>query len=244
MPEASNRNVNYAKIAQGLSELESDVGKQAAAIATISSEVGALKSSIDDIKSAISNIAEKQNKGSNWGVLAAWSTVLVSIIAGLGYLALVPVQNDLTENRELLKESSALFLEHVRDGHPQKVMDMVDSLRLEVEENETEALREMQQVVAYEAELTNAKLKAERELSEARIAHLRDLISANSNDVSELDDMLQREMRLLDNILQREMGLHVDRLNEKSNLYETKSAERHQLQREQIDRLQKNMEGK
>jgi uncharacterized coiled-coil protein SlyX len=249
------RRTNYARIASGLHELENDVAKQAAALAGISTEVGSLKNSISEIKDAIQLIADKQNKGSNWGVLGTWGAVIITLVGGLGYLALIPLQDDLAENRDSILQSNRDFVAHIQDGHPQMVLDKMADLRDEVEENEREALREMQETTAqmtamraakdaeiktminYEAELTDAKLAAAAELREAKLAHHEDLIAANSAGVTDLDSMLQREMRLLDEILQREMGLNVDRLEALSTAGSQASKERHDLQATEISTL-------
>jgi uncharacterized coiled-coil protein SlyX len=253
--ETKKPRTNYARIAAGLHDLENDVANQAAAIATISSEVGSLKTSISEIKDAIRQIADKQNKGSNWGVLGTWGAVIITLVGGLGYLALIPLQDDLAENRDSILQANRDFVAHVQDGHPKMVLDKMADLRDEVEENEREALREMQEttdqmtamraakdaeiktMIRYEAELTDAKLAAAKELIDAKLLHHADLIASNTAGVVDLDAMLQREMRLLDEILQREMGLHVARITEKADVGEEKSKERHEEQKEEIKLL-------
>jgi hypothetical protein len=255
------RRNNYARIASGLHELENDVAKQAAALAGISTEVGSLKNSIFEIKDAIQLIADKQNKGSNWGVLGTWGAVIITLVGGLGYLALIPLQDDLAENRDSILQSNRDFVAHIQDGHPQMVLDKMADLRDEVEENEREALREMQEttdqmtamraakdaeiktMIQYEAELTDVKLAAAAELREAKLTHHADLIASNTSGIADLDAMLQREMRLLDEILQREMGLHVARITEKANVHEEKSKERHEEHKEEVRLLRNKLYG-
>ena len=199
---ANNATANYNKLAAGLAAVEADISNQNRAI--------------ERIEHAIENLGGKVNRGNDWGVFAAWSTVVIGIVGGIGFLSLTPLAESMKENRQSFADITARIDEHISDGHPRSVIDLINHVKEEVEENEAEAKREM--AIAIEAILNT---QTERDAHTRSLIthsldyhkHLKELVVANREGIDSIDMVLQREMRLLDEVLQREMGLHVDRID-------------------------------
>ena len=66
-------------------------------VATLEADMRAIKSDLTDIKEAIKTVA---NRRTEWGTLAAWSSVVIVIIAGMGAAIVAPLAERTAAMRE------------------------------------------------------------------------------------------------------------------------------------------------
>lgn len=86
-------------------------------------DVKNLVSSVDRIVESVENLSKQVSQGTNWGVLGTWSAVIITIIGGIGYLAVTPMATALLETRLDVKEHIKL------EGHP-TAMTRVEALEV------------------------------------------------------------------------------------------------------------------
>lgn len=162
--------------------------------------------------------------------LIGFGAFLLTLVIAIGTLAMAPMQS--TDIRLERTTDNLQRNDREQIAADKEIVGLITALKEEVEENESEALRERKEDLQLLEAVWNAKqdhtrdlINHERELRDMQIwgviqeqvtqvEHLKELISNNSDGNDALDALLQREMRLLDEVLQREMGLHVRRLED------------------------------
>jgi len=65
--------------------------------------------------------------------IAAWSGVIISFVAGLGYMTVSPLKETLTEINERLKTMDRNVFLHLKDGHPDRIQAQIDVSTVELE---------------------------------------------------------------------------------------------------------------
>lgn len=81
-------------------------------VVALEADVQNIGRNLNKLTHAVESLSDKitQNSQTNWSVLAAWSAVIITILGGLGYLALSPTQ-------EMLKILEQRVYEHQFNGH-------------------------------------------------------------------------------------------------------------------------------
>ena len=99
-------------------------------VATLESDVSNLVRSVERIGESVDRLNSRMvaGKSTNWGALAAWSTVLVSVIGGLGYLAIVPLRAGVERNNMRAEMLSQEMFGQVKLGTHQRSMLNSDSI--------------------------------------------------------------------------------------------------------------------
>lgn len=82
-------------------------------VAALESDVQNLSRNMGRLTEAVQALSDKfsQANSTNWSVLAAWSAVIISILGGLGYLALTPLQ------RGFYQVEQRFYLHEHNGGH-------------------------------------------------------------------------------------------------------------------------------
>ena len=106
-------------------EKQRDHGIVSDRIASLEASFAHLANQVEHISRAVDQLAKT---GTDWGVLAGWSTVLVGVLGGLGTLAIWPITQDISRVETSLYQQNSAFVEHIRDGHPYRVIDRVEKL--------------------------------------------------------------------------------------------------------------------
>lgn len=110
-------------------------------VAALEADVQNLNTAVSRLTTTIQNLADQLNKNSstNWSVLAAWSAVIISILGGLGYLAMNPVQNKVFQIEHR-------FYDHLLSGGHSEIKIMIDGVEKRVEAIENEQRRRTDRV--------------------------------------------------------------------------------------------------
>ena len=87
-------------------------------VASLEADVSNLNAAVGKLTDAVQRLSDRlmMSNSTNWSVLAAWAGVIISILGGLGYLALNPV-------RYTTMQMEHRFYDHQHlQGHPQMQM--------------------------------------------------------------------------------------------------------------------------
>lgn len=80
---------------------------------------------VEKLGQTVEMIADRVSRGTNWGVLGTWLGIAVTILGGLGYMALAPVGEQTKFNYHMIDQNRAAFVEHISDGHPERIQQQV-----------------------------------------------------------------------------------------------------------------------
>lgn len=162
-------------------------------VAALESDMSNLIRSVDRLNQSIDGMSQRVSASgaTNWGVLGTWTAVLVTVIGGLGTLALLPVRE------RMLEVDSRLELHRNELGHPATLVSL-QALKEDYEETKDQLTKSSQE-----------KARAITALDEALQREMRDLDSAvlaeTTARIETLDTTLQREFNLIaDNIRTKE----------------------------------------
>lgn len=110
-------------------------------VASLETDVNNLNRNMSRLTEAVQMLTDKitQQSSTNWNVLAAWSAVIISILGGLGYLALSPLQ------REMVRIESRFYLHELNGGHSELKIQM-QALKERIQSIESEQRRRTDRV--------------------------------------------------------------------------------------------------
>lgn len=157
-----------------VSDLEGDVK-------AVGIQVSEVKSGLDELKVGQSRLEQAFNSSRQTPLVPIITTAVscISLIVIIGGLTLAPIYHDLQEGKQERNVIEKEFLEHVRDGHPQRIEDRITSLEKRV------------------VDLDNKQSSALIHMDDVLQREMRILDDVMLNEISNLDTVLQREMRLL-----------------------------------------------
>lgn len=75
--------------------------------AKLEQTVDGLVTKLEGFGKSLDKIVDRLNKGSDWGVMAAWASVILAVVGSCGWLALQPLREDIAELKEAAKQTEA-----------------------------------------------------------------------------------------------------------------------------------------
>lgn len=127
---------------QRVSGLEGDVKDLGQKVSSLESDVRSVARAVDDVGDVLKTLSSKftDQTRTNWGVLGAWASVILSIGGMFGYLIYEPTQSDVTRNTEKLDYHLAAPSHGVAQA---KLHALEQRLNLEIERiNEVTTIRD------------------------------------------------------------------------------------------------------
>lgn len=83
--------------------------------ARLEESVEGLVAKMDGLAKSVEKVADRISKGNDWGVLAAWASVILAVVGSCGWLALQPLREDIAELKESAEsaETTARLVERL-----------------------------------------------------------------------------------------------------------------------------------
>lgn len=112
-------------------------------VSTLEADVHGIIGQLKDVRQAIAELANKMSRGTDWGVIATFLGVVLTIV-GMGTAATWTVGWILLSNvRESIADVDQRAREHAAElGHPQTVVEQIKSLKLRLQDTRDELARE------------------------------------------------------------------------------------------------------
>lgn len=102
-------------------------------LARVESREEGILQSLDRLAQAVNRIEQRVNEGTNWGVLGTWGAVLITILGGIGFMAVRPLEQRMDRYATRLDNHVATTAGdsvHIQTlySHLSKVTDSVETL--------------------------------------------------------------------------------------------------------------------
>lgn len=144
----------------------------------------------------ISELGNRVSTGTNWGVLGTWSAVLLTLIGGLGVLAMAPLRAEVIENHKAIQEGMRFFFNHVSDGHPESVVQKVTTNEVAIKNLDTNLQREMRDLDTGQTMEISRRLEALDKLLQTEIGNVSNILAIETKTLDGIELWVRDHMEL------------------------------------------------
>ena len=115
----------------------------------LNAEVSGLKVTVAGQGNRLVSIDDKLDKiitgrRTDWGVLGGWATALFTFFAGIGYLTVAPMQDDIKNNAVAIEKNRQDYHDHGIDGHPKRVEQRLDGIEAGIKHSQDAMYRHIE----------------------------------------------------------------------------------------------------